>query len=259
MELRPLRALTLLVPAALLALPLTGCEIALIVAAAAGDDETTQPYAPYYDNYCNEFVDANHSLDGEEGNAELASSTFNGITGATPGTLLASNDMFPFFLSTEADPGVDFRVETTGSLTRQDESVGGCTSTTGTAGSFLEIESGAAGKGSLVVFVDDDEYDRFDFEVADVTGFTIEWDTTLGAARAKLTDDEGRSVYAFNSVTWEAAPTTFFTAAAGPISPTITWDGFTSEVVLFAFYGDFSAQITLVANQATGVMFPKDE
>jgi hypothetical protein len=30
-------------------------------------------------------------------------------------------------------------------------------------------------------------------------------------------------------------------------------------VVLFAFYADLSAQMTLVANQSTGTMMPKEE
>ncbi len=253
---RPLRALPLLVP--LLALPLAGCEIALIVAAAA-DDGDTYPPDDYYQTYCNEAVDTQHGLLGEDGKAKLFNSTFSGVSSVTPGKLLASNDMFPFFLNTDVEPGGLFRVETTGTLTRVDDSVGACSTYDYTAASFLEVETGDPGSGSLVVFVDGSEYDRFDFEVTEVKELTIEWDSTLSAARASLTDDEGRSVYSFNGLTWEAAPTAFFTAAAGPISPFISWDGFTSEVVLFAFYGDLSAQITLVANESTGTMMPKEE
>jgi hypothetical protein len=251
----------MLVPAALLALPLTGCEIALIVAAAADDDGETYPDYDdeYYETYCNDYVDTNSALGGDEGKAKLFNSTFVGVSSPTPGKLLASNDMFPFFLTTEEDPNVTFRVDATGVLSRVDESVGACSTYEYKAGSFLEVETAGPGNGSLVVFVDDEEYDRFDFEVADVKDLSIKWDTSLSAARATLVDDEGRSVYAYNAITWEAAPTAIFTATAGPISPTISWDGVTSEVVLFAFYGELSAQMTLVANQSTGTMTPKDE
>lgn len=258
MALRSFRALTLLVPAALLAVPLTGCEIALIVAAAS-DDETYEPPDPYYDTYCNESVDTTHGLGGEENKAKLFTSTFFGVSSPTPGTLLASNDTFPFFLNTDVDPEVVFRVDATGVLSRVDDSVGACSTYENTAASFLEVESGEAGSGSLVVFVDDDEYDRFDFEVADVKEMTISWDSTISSAFAKLVDSEGRSVYSYNGITWEAAPTAIFTASAGPVSPTISWDGVTNEVVLFAFYGELSAQMTLVANPSSGVMVPKEE
>ena len=59
-------------------------------------------------------------------------------------------------------------------------------------------------------------------------------------------------------MTWEAAPTAIFSATAGPLSPQISWDGVTSEVVLFAFYGDMTAELTLVADPSTGTMKPKE-
>jgi len=245
---------------ALLALPLSGCEIALIVAAAEDDGGDTYDYdQQYYDSYCNEYVDTTAGLAANSGKATIFTSTFAGVASPKPLTLLASNDLYPFFLDTTVTPDVDFRVDATGKLSRVDESVGACSTNHSTAASFLEVKSGEVGSGSLVVFVDGEQHDRFDFEIAAVESLELEWDPTRNAALAMLHDDEGRDVYAYSGITWEAAPTALFAVTAGPISPTISWDGTTKEVVLFAFYGDFTAQMTLVADEFSGLMSPKEE
>lgn len=252
---RPFCAPKMLVAAALLALPLTGCEIALVVAAAADDDGDYPD--EYYETYCNEYVDGTSWQSGKSEKAQLFMSTFNGVPSAAPGSVLAAHDVFPFFIDTDSDPDVDFRIEASGRLERVDDSVGACSTYENTAAAFIEVQTGDAGSGSLVVFIDGDEYDRFDFEVANVEELSLSWDSTISAARAQLLDGEGRAVSAFNAITWEVAPTAVISATTGPVSPQIAWDGSTNEVVVFAFFGDLSEQITLVADPSTGVMTPK--
>lgn len=242
---------------------LTGCEIALIVAAAEDDGVKTEPYCEgdcyYYDSYCNEYVDTTASLSGSAQSSKLFHSVYTGVRAPTPLPVVAPNDLLTFFLQTEAGSDQSLDVVAGGQMTRVDDSVGACATYDGKAGIFLEIETGDEGAGSLTVMVDGAQLDRYDFVIVEPTSLDIAWDATISTPRALLRDDDGNDIYSYNGLTWEAAPTAFFTVGVGPIGPQIMWDGVTKEVELFAFYGDLSAHVTLVADSATGIMSPKSE
>lgn len=227
----------------------SGCEIALVVAAATDDDSTVD-----YESYvpCNETSspDAGYlGLQGKEGKAQLYAQSVS-----APTQRLALGEHFNFFVITpDLEPGGDFRVVVDGVLTRTDTSVGSCGTWYGQAGSFVSVDAAKIGASSIVIEVDGAEYDRFDLEVAEPTSLELSWNSGVAQVHANLLDDQGDEVYAWSGITWEFAPTPAATPTAGPDSGPIFPSGTNQEIQVFAFYGDLTASMTLVTDESFSV------
>lgn len=231
------------------ALLCSGCEIALVVAAAT-DDGSTVDYESYVP--CEETTspDAGYlGLQGKEGKAQLYAQSFS-----APTQRLALGEHFNFFvIAPDLAPGGDFRVVVDGALTRTDASVGSCGTWYGQAASFVSVDAAKVGQSSIVIEVDGDEYERFDLEVAEPTSLELSWNATTSQVHANLQDDQSDEVYAWSGITWEVAPTPATTPTPGPDSGPIFASGTNQEIQVFAFYGDLTASMTLVTDQNFGI------
>lgn len=232
----------------------SGCEIGLLVAAVAGDDET-DPYGGDY-AYCNETSGPDAGYSGLSGkNNEIA---VYGQSFSAPLERLALGERYNFFVVAAGhDPGPDFTLDVGGVLERTDTSQGACATWYGDAASFVSFDTKKAGKGSITVIVSDDELDHVDFEVAEPKEIQLSFNSSTATVHADLRDADDRSLYSFSGISWEVAgPGPSTTPVSGPDSPSLFASGANQEIIVLAFYGDLSASITLVSD-ANYTLHPK--
>lgn len=227
---------------------LGGCEIGLLVA-ALNDDTFPEDDPDYWETvvWCNATTGSDWGFESKAAE-DGGSSLLFGMTTERPGSRLAAGENFDFFVEMpDLEWGTSVGLGTEGELERLDDSQGACALWSEQAGSFIEIETGSAGEGSIVVFDDGSEFDRFDFTIAEVETLEIgSFDQNFGQLRARLLDDGGNEVYADAGVLWQIVPSSQTSAATtGMRSPPIFFDGINKEIVVTVFFRDLSAQVTM--------------
>jgi hypothetical protein len=241
--------------AALLVVPLAGCEIGLLVAAV-----TDEPPPEYYDpneyTYCNEFSGSGALSEPLPSAEALASLQTVGAAAFSPprtpmGRLAAGEQLDFFVVATALEAGPDVTLEVRGDLERLDESSGACVPSAGEgAASFISVETGGSGEGAIVVLDEGDEYDRFDFTVVPVVGISISLDLT--GVRATLFDEDGNAVFAHAGVEWEFVPSSVAMPVRGLVAP-LPVDGLHEETQVTVYFQDLEATTTLRRDASTGL------
>jgi hypothetical protein len=241
--------------AALLVVPLAGCEIGLLIAAV-----TDEPPPDYYDpnayTYCNEFSGSG-VLSGPLPSAEALASlhTVGAVAFSSPlaptGRLASGEQLDFFVVATALEAGPDVALEVRGDLERLDESSGACVPSAGEgAASFVSVETGGSGEGAIVLLDEGDEYDRFDFTVVPVVGISISLEVT--GVRATLFDEDGNAVFAHAGVEWEFVPSSVSMPVRGLVAPLLN-DGLHQETQVTVYFQDLEATTTLRLDSSTGL------
>lgn len=228
---------------------LGGCEIGLLVA-ALNDDTFPEDDPDYWNNivWCNATTGTDWGFEAKQ--AENGTAKLFGMSAERPTSRLAAGDSFDFFIEMpDLDWGISVGIGVEGDLERLDQSEGACALWDESAGSFVEIETGDSGSGSIVVYDDGSEVDRFEFSVAKVETIEIaSFDPNFGQLRARLLDGSGNEVYADAGVLWQVVPSTQAATVTGMRSPPIFFDGINKELSVTVFFKDLSAHVTMKEN-----------
>jgi hypothetical protein len=241
---------------AALLVPLSGCELGLLIAAVT-DEPTPDYYDPEEFSYCNEFGTSFNTMSGPLPSAESRATVQTvGSPGVPPtaplGRLAAGEQLDLFVIAPDLEAGPETTIALDGDLERLDESSGTCVPSSGAgAASFVSLATGEAGEGAIVVLEDGAEYDRFDFTVVAVEGISLSLD--LGGLRATLFDRDGHEVFAHTGVEWQFVPSN--PATVGPargLTVPLFSDGIHDETRVTVFFQELEATTTVRFDSSTG-------
>lgn len=223
---------------------LSGCELAFLAAAAA-DDDSPPHFVDEVSPLCNRLISSESG--GGFGTPTLSKDgvKVRGI-GALRSWSLAAGEVTGLFVGpTDLDivnsDYFDIRVEGSGALA--DAAVERCSSSFGEA--VVVVRPDRVGKGSLLVFADDDEIGEVEFRVAEATSLELVLNGVT-EVEAVFRDDEGQELHA-GSILWEVAPSAAGSFAQGNLMSLSAIDHLAPEVVVLATRGELQAKLTLVS------------